>query len=148
MCRTMSLAWKFQIPQISVVHLYFLRMAPESSNLAFFLIDQDKTVLSVLQVKPNLTVFLWTDYIECGEKLDCEKNLLSLFLKIKFKMSCFEMILKCGIQQCLIWTYIYTKFNGVFLHFFSLQSNQPGSFLELWLGQSIKQFIRHGGHLT
>lgn len=50
-------------------------MAPESSNLAFFfLIGQDKTVLSVLQVKPNLTVFLWIDYIECGEKLDCEKK--------------------------------------------------------------------------
>lgn len=55
-------------------------MAPESSNLAFFfLIDQDKTVLSVLQVKPNLTVFLWTDYIECGEKLDCEKKPLKPF---------------------------------------------------------------------
>lgn len=56
-------------------------------------------------------------------------------------MSCFEMILNCGIQQCLIWTYMnktqpFTgamtpKYNGVFLHFFSLQSNQPGSFLEL-----------------
>lgn len=56
-------------------------------------------------------------------------------------MSCFEMTLNCGIQQCLIWTYMnktqpFTgattpKYNGVFLHFFSLQSNQPGSFLEL-----------------
>lgn len=56
-------------------------------------------------------------------------------------MSCFEMILNCGIQQCLIWTYMnktqpFTgamtpKYNGVFLHFFSLQSNQPGSFLEV-----------------
>lgn len=56
-------------------------------------------------------------------------------------MSCFEMILNCGIQQCLIWTHMnktqpFTgattpKYNGVFLHLFSLQSNQPGSFLEL-----------------
>lgn len=67
-------------------------MAPESSNLAFFfLIGQDKTVLSVLQVKPNLTVFLWIDYIECGEKLDCEKNPLKPFLKKKYNFRCLAL---------------------------------------------------------